>query len=58
MQNIQKLNMRGPWTSNVIVKFIASPFTMFINAEYGVDTFFPILHVHASNQTHSHSSHT
>ena len=27
MQNIQKLNMRGPRTSNVSVKFIASPFT-------------------------------
>ena len=27
MQNIQKLNMRGPWTSNVTVKFIASPFS-------------------------------
>ena len=26
MQNIQKLNMSGPKTSNVTVKFIASPF--------------------------------
>ena len=30
MQNILKLNMRGPWTSNVTVKFIASPFNSFI----------------------------
>ena len=29
MQNIKKLKMRGPRTSNVTVKFIASPFSSF-----------------------------